>query len=91
MPCLNSITDWEANIMCKAEGYMLGGSKISKNNKDPVPTLNKLSGFARMISCPRTNRIFGQKCMVSVLPPGKHCNENYDLIKCYGEQVTVTD
>jgi len=72
---MDSITDDTANKMCLAEGYAKGGIKMIKKAKDPVPDVNSQTGFAKMISCPKTNRIFAKKCGVMVLPEGKSCED----------------
>jgi len=44
-----------------------------------------------MVGCPKSNKIFGKKCSVSVNKTGKTCEDAYDLISCFGDQDVVPD
>jgi len=87
--CRNSFKDEDANILCKSEGFDMGGIKIENNNKDPKPPINKLISFASNFSCPQDSDTIGKKCKVMILPEDQTCDENYQLIKCYGEKTVV--
>lgn len=87
--CRNSFKDEDANVLCKSEGYEMGGVNIELSTKDPKPPINKLISFASKFTCPHDLETIGKKCKVMILPEEQTCDENYQLIKCFGEKSIV--